>query len=137
MFFLSSNFKDIASNLLYWVKLCIFELKLPISVFFLNFWSCFNNLMLKKFWKYPFFCLKKDFFQNFSFKKIYHRVIDIHQVSWDTSGPLPALGTQSCLCLCIVTLCANICWVLPFRDFLPSFNQIGWKNAEVMHLFHY
>ena len=58
--------------------------------------------------KIPFFCLKKDFFQNFSFKKIYHWVIDIHQVSQDTSETIPALGTQSNLCLCIVTLCKVI-----------------------------
>jgi len=38
------------------------------------------------------------------FKKIYLQVIGIHQVSQNTSEPLPALGTQNCLCLCIVTL---------------------------------
>ena len=80
---------------------------LTITTNFQYFWR-FMKLLLqfdaKKILKIPFFYLKNSFFQNFAFKKIYHWVIDIHQVSWDTSEPFPALGTQSCLCLCIETL---------------------------------
>ena len=44
--------------------------------------------------------------QFFAFEKISQQVIGVPQVVYDTSAPVAALGTQNCLCLCIVTLCS-------------------------------
>ena len=43
--------------------------------------------------------------QHFTFKKIGQRVISIPEVALDNAAPVLGLGTQSWLCLCIVTAC--------------------------------